>query len=89
MSFEDQMGLYAQTKVLIAETGAALANTLLLPDKSTVIELKFGKIADHIWPNFLAQSKLNYMQCQIRVNSITGQGSLDLRRLSGILSSLD
>lgn len=89
MRFEDQMKLYSQTKILIAETGAALTNTLLLPDQSTVIELKFGKIVDHIWPNFFAQSNLNYMQCQMRVNSMTGQGSLDLRKLSSILSSLE
>jgi hypothetical protein len=88
INLEEQIKLYSQTRILVSETGASLVNTIFLPDKSTVIELKFGEIVGHIWPNFIAQSNLNYLQCQMRVNKFTGQGHLDIKQLSSILMKI-
>jgi hypothetical protein len=87
LSLKEQLELYSQTKILISETGAALVNSLFLPKNSSVIELKYGHIIDHIWPNFLAQSALNYVQCQMRVNKFSRKAHADFKKLSTILEN--
>jgi hypothetical protein len=88
MHLNEQIELYSQTKVLVAETGAALVNTLFLPENSLVIELKFGQINDHIWPSFIAHKKLDYAQCQMKVNQLSGKANLDLNQLRRIIKIL-
>jgi hypothetical protein len=88
MNLKEQIELYSRTKVLVAETGAALVNTLFLPENSLVVELKFGEIDGHIWPGFIAHKKLDYVQCQMKVNRISGKANLDLKQLLRIIENL-
>ena len=88
LSFDDQKRLFSDTRVLVSETGAWLANMLFMPKYSKVIELKFGNFGEQLWKDFATANQIRYHFYQMHVSRISGKALVNIKDFNELLQTI-
>jgi hypothetical protein len=88
LSFDDQKRLFSDTRVLVSETGAGLANMLFMPKHSKVIELKFGNFGEQLWKDFATANQIRYHFYQMHVSRISGKALVNIKDFNELLQTI-